>query len=228
MVTPSDVQVAEFSSVIAGFRQEAAVDLRAALSGLDPADAAGWRDEALVIVPDLVTTYGDAVVTHTADMYDQWRDDARVAGRFRATPGELATFDQIAAGVRNGVGSLFQADPDVEASLTRLEGSLSRYLTSGLGDTITGNTGRDPKAAGWRRVAKGSACRFCRMLAGRGAVYRERSVRFKAHDHCQCSAAPSWDWDAAEPIDVAYRASKATITDADRARVRDYLSSMTA
>lgn len=225
-MTPSDVQVAEFASVIAGFHAVAAVDMRAALAGLDPADAVAWRDEALVVVPDLVTTYGDAVVTHAADMYDEWRDEARVGGRFRAKPGELAEFDQIAAGVRAASGSLFQSAPDVEATLTRLEGSLSRYLTSGVGDTITGNTARDPKAAGWRRIAKGSACRFCRMLAGRGAVYRERTVRFKAHDHCQCSAAPSWDWDAAEPIDVAYRASKKTITDADRARVRDYLSSM--
>lgn len=40
----------------------------------------------------------------------------------------------------------------------------------------------------WYRTTAGNACEFCRMLAGRGAVYREDSVTFRSHDHCACGA----------------------------------------
>lgn len=225
---PNEAQVAVLAGVTADLIDDASTDLYAALAGLDPGDMAGWRDEALVVVPDLVATYGDAVTGFAADTYDEWRDEARVAGLYRAVPADVATLDQIAAGVRVAAGSLLGADPDMDAAMMRLDGSLSRYLTLGAGDTMADNAVRDPKAAGWRRVAKPTACRFCRMLAGRGAVYREKTVRFTAHDHCQCQAAPSWDWDSPRPIDVAYRASKRVQTDEDRARVREYLADMAA
>ncbi|MGY1440156.1 VG15 protein [Streptomyces reniochalinae] len=34
---------------------------------------------------------------------------------------------------------------------------------------------RDRRCIGWRRVASGSCCSFCAMLASRGAVYKDQS-----------------------------------------------------
>ena len=68
---PNEAQVAVLAGVTAGLIDDASTDLYAALAGLDPGDMAGWRDEALVVVPDLVATYGDAVTGFAADTYDE-------------------------------------------------------------------------------------------------------------------------------------------------------------
>lgn len=48
----------------------------------------------------------------------------------------------------------------------------------------------DENATGWARVGDGHPCYFCAMLIGRGPVYTEQTVRFRAHDGCGCSAKP--------------------------------------
>lgn len=57
-------------------------------------------------------------------------------------------------------------------------------------DTIRQTVARDSRSEGWRRVTSGASCEFCRMLAGRGAVYKEATAHFASHDHCGCSAEP--------------------------------------
>lgn len=42
----------------------------------------------------------------------------------------------------------------------------------------------------YQRVASPTACKFCRMLVGRGAVYRLETVGFRAHGNCGCTAEP--------------------------------------
>lgn len=42
----------------------------------------------------------------------------------------------------------------------------------------------------YQRVASPTACAFCRMLAGRGPVYRLETVGFRSHGNCGCSAEP--------------------------------------
>lgn len=42
----------------------------------------------------------------------------------------------------------------------------------------------------YQRIASPNACSFCRMLAGRGAVYRLETVGFRTHGNCGCSAEP--------------------------------------
>jgi hypothetical protein len=60
------------------------------------------------------------------------------------------------------------------------------------------------------------------MLIGRGAVYSEATADFAAHDHCKCSAVPAFD---GEPRPVKpFTPSLREATDADRARVREYLA----
>jgi hypothetical protein len=69
-----------------------------------------------------------------------------------------------------------------------LKGSVTRLVLMGGRDTVTGTSQQDPVAKGWERVIEPGACSFCSMLAGRGAVYKESTVDFRAHDHCKCVA----------------------------------------
>jgi hypothetical protein len=62
-----------------------------------------------------------------------------------------------------------------------------RHALAGGRNTITGTTARDRKG-GWARVTSGDPCAFCAMLASRGPVYSQATVRFRAHDGCSCSA----------------------------------------
>lgn len=68
-------------------------------------------------------------------------------------------------------------------------GAATRLVLDAGRDTIRQTVVNDPATAGWRRVTAGG-CDFCRMLAGRGAVYREETAEFASHDHCACSAEP--------------------------------------
>lgn len=65
-----------------------------------------------------------------------------------------------------------------------------RHAIGGGRDTITATTEADRYALGYRRVTSGSPCKFCSMLAGRGAVYSGQTSAFDAHDGCSCSSEP--------------------------------------
>ena len=65
------------------------------------------------------------------------------------------------------------------------------------------------------------------MLAGRGAVFRQDTARFAAHEHCSCTAQPVFDGQGGqEATALQYMASKRRRSESDRQRLRDYLASM--
>ena len=78
-----------------------------------------------------------------------------------------------------------------ERGLVRVVGALGKLVLAGGRRTLIHVADRDPKALGFGRVTSGDPCAFCRMLAGRGAVYKtEKSADFEAHDSCGCSVEP--------------------------------------
>lgn len=90
--------------------------------------------------------------------------------------------------------------PDLAKSrgLVRVAGALGKLILNGGRRTLIDTSARDPKALGWGRVTSGDPCAFCRMLAGRGAVYKtEKSADFETHDGCACSAEPLFQGGAA-------------------------------
>lgn len=180
------------------------------------------RDALLDLLPEFGTEYHLAAAALAADWYDDLRDAEAVRGRFRADPVPPPTPARWEALVRWGIEPLFRPEPDWDAATGLLEGGAQRTVADGHRLTVVENTKRDPQAKGWRRVGDGSSCAFCRLLISRGAVYSKDTVTFKSHDHCGCSAAPSWD-EGATVSTLAYRASERRITDADRARLRAYL-----
>ena len=82
-------------------------------------------------------------------------------------------------------------------------GAVVRHVLDGGRVTAERSVGRDSRTVGWRRIGVGANCRFCSMLIGRGEVYTAETVRFTAHDHCNCAAEPAYSGAAASPVQWA-------------------------
>lgn len=183
-------------------------DLTAFFGSLNLARPEATRDALLEYVPFLVQQYGDSAAAVAADWYDEVRAAEAVPGRFRALAQPSPYQSGVEDTVRRAAGSLFTDAP--AGTLTSLLAPVGKYALAAGRQTIATSTARDPRASGWQRVTRSGACRFCRMLAGRGGVYREATAHFASHGDCNCAAVPSWDPGAPE-VDVAlYKASART------------------
>jgi hypothetical protein len=180
-------------------------------------DAAQARVALMDVLPSLIETYGSAAATLAATWYDEARTKAAVAGSFEAIPIEPSD-----RGAHALVGWATQTATDMDTLQVLLMGGVQRRIADHMRDTIATSAVTDPQAKGWARAGQGGCTSgFCDMLIARGAVYTEASADFAAHDHCQCYAVPAFD---GEPRPVKpYTPSLRNVSDADRARVRDYL-----
>jgi hypothetical protein len=159
-------------------------------------------------VPLLVQRHGESAAALAADWYDEVRAASGVPGRFRAVMADSPYLDGVDGTAHRAVGGLFTDHP--ETTLTTLTATAPKYVLGAGRQTILTSAARDPRASGWQRVGSGSSCRFCTMLIGRGAVYRDRTAHFAAHKACDCAAVPSWDPDAPEVEAELYQASRRT------------------
>lgn len=212
MATPAELRVA-----ITDLAELADNDLRALWRQVNTADEA--REALLDVLPGLIATYSLASATISVDWYDELRDLIEARGRFRAIPAEP---EDIGADVlaRWGIEPLFAAEPDWERAKALIKGGLQLRIANASRYTVAGSAIADPAADGWQRQGSGG-CGFCAMLIGRGAVYTESTADFAAHDHCRCSAVPAFK---GQPRPVKpYTPSERKASDADRARVREYL-----
>lgn len=141
------------------------------------------------LLPAVGDEFGYAAGSLAADYYDETRLRKGARGRFVAEQAEPVDLERWQALAAWGVKPLYGKVPDLVAALVLLQGGLQRSVANQYRDTITANSVRDKAAVGWQRVGSGR-CDFCRMLIGRGAVYREATADFESHDHCGCSAEP--------------------------------------
>lgn len=81
----------------------------------------------------------------------------------------------------------------MQTALVRTSGAVGTQVLDGARQTIMGSIAADRQAVGWSRVASGSACAFCEMMCSRGPAYTEDGADFSAHNHCACSAEPTWE-----------------------------------
>jgi hypothetical protein len=206
-----------------GVRRLVERDLAAFWGSLNLNHPEAARDALLAFVPALVTSYGESAASVAADWYDDVRAAERVRGRFRAAMVVPDETEAVQGVVRRAAGALFTDEP--AAALASITGRAALYALEGSRQTVMRSTHRDPQASGWQRVARPGACRFCRLLEGRGAVYKEATAHFAAHGgakggECNCAAVPSWDRDAPE-VDVRlYEASKRTTGMSEAEKVR--------
>ncbi len=191
-------------------------DLDELFRRVSDADSPALREALLDVLPSIVETYGAAAATLAADWYDELREEAAARGRFSAIPAEIED-TKVAALVGWATD---QARSD-EAFRMMIDGGMQRRIANASRVTVSRSSLADPQAAGWKRIGVGS-CSFCNMLINRDELYTEATADFASHDHCNCQAYPLIK--GAEPIDVKdYVKSGRNITDADRARVREYL-----
>ena len=180
------------------------------------------RSDLLDAVPQIIGYYADGSSALAADFYDDERERAAARGRFMAEPVVLDRGEKIGRAVAWATQPLFDGAGDPGARLAEV---VQLETARPYRDTVTTNRQRDPEAAGWRRVSSGG-CKFCSMLASRGAVYKEDTARFASHTHCHCTAAPVFKGGDSGPEASAmqYVASKRRPSAKDRERVRAYLA----
>jgi hypothetical protein len=114
------------------------------------------------------------------------------------------------------------------ASQTALQGVLgaaNRHVLDGGRQPVIETALADPGTSGWQRITKVGACAFCRLLAGRGSVYRtEESSKFASHDACRCSVAPAFG--GPEITVKQYEASKRVRSVRDRQNLNQALANL--
>lgn len=191
-----------------------------------------FRNSLIVQTNLVVSQYGEIAASMAAEWYEDYRL-TELGASFRATPA-VSPYgaDAVEGMVRRAVAPVFSESPDVAAVMLTVAQNAGKYVLGASRRTITRNTFRDSAASGWHRITRPGSCRFCRMLAGRGAVYKEESALFASHLKCNCAAAPSFDPDAPE-VDVRlYTASERTTGMSERQRaahnklIRDFLAEM--
>ena len=202
----------------------AAVSAVESLIGSLTGPAASQRADLLSAVPEVVLYFSEGSAALAADFYDDERERSSARRRFTAEPVVTDRSEKLARAIVWAAEPLFA--PSDTSVAQRLAPVVQLETARPYRDTITTNRQRDPEAVGWRRIAE-SGCKFCRMLAGRGAVYRHETARFASHTNCHCTAAPVFNGqDGEEASALQYVASKRRPSDRDRERVRAYLAQM--
>lgn len=201
----------------------ASVDEASELLTRLPGSAEQRRALLLDGVPGLIEYYAEGSAALAADFYDEQRDLANVAKTFTS---ELVLMDRtvkIRRAIVWAAEPLFQGLED-DAN-KRLAEVVQLETARPFRDTITTNRKRDPASVGWRRITAGG-CRLCRMLADRGAVYKESTARFAAHPNCHCTAQPVFgEGDFGEEANaMQYLASQRKRSPEQQERLRTYLN----
>ena len=145
----------------------------------------------LEFFPELLTVYGDTAALLGADWYDELRNVAPSAATFRAVMASPPATEQAAAAARWALGPLFVAEPNPVQVLANLSGAAQRLVLQSGRDTVWDSARRDPVRSGVARVPTGAlTCRFCTMLASRGAVYGSQLAAGgegnRYHNECDC------------------------------------------
>lgn len=186
MPTPPAAAATQLRNGTATLTREATADVN-----LLPWDDADSITEMLHdTLPDLLGTYTEAAGAFAADWYDAFagyeaQDFHALGRRFTAIPVDLGD-----AGAHALVGWAAETATSPETFHTLILGGLQRRIAAGARKTIMYSALADPAAEGWKRIASGATCDFCKMLASRGAVYSRDTADFHTHDHCNCIAVP--------------------------------------
>ena len=205
MATPAEITVqARIQSAVV---KSALVEMRGYWASLDLTKPEAARDALLEFMPYLNGKYGTAAGSAAATFYDELRDGAGVAGRYRAA---VLAFDPepTVTATRRIAGDLFGDSPST--ALVGLGAMVNKQVLNVGRNTTATSAYADPRASGWHREIRGDTCKFCRFLATNGEVYRKSSADFAAHHDCDCVALPSFDMNAPEVPAKKYVASKRT------------------
>jgi hypothetical protein len=163
-------------------------------------------------VQAVVDQYAQTSAALGAEFYDAQRDAAGVPGTFTVPVADPPPAQKTEASLRWAAKDVWERDPEVatEAQLQPVETRLEQAEKKAemVVQKLVADTGRatvleavrqDPQATAWARSAALGACAFCKMIASRGAVFAQDTVRFQAHDGCHCGVIPVFRGQRFEP-----------------------------
>lgn len=170
-------EIEQYSAVIDNLSTAAFAKVKALLNALDDPNPITFRDALLATYPELMSPYFAAASEVAAQWYTELRTQAKVPGVFVPVPAPQPPQKQLEAVVRKSLTPLFRPQEFIGANILELlAGSTQRLITNQGRDTIDVSARQDAATVSWRRVARPGACDFCKMLAGRGSVYRSQAA----------------------------------------------------
>ncbi len=187
----------------------------------------GGREATLAAAPELTGAYVTGASALALDWYEELREESRLRSRHLAVVPEWGRAEKYGRAVAWATEPLIADAVDLAEARSRLTLVTEHEVFEGFTGTTEANVRADEAARGWRRVARAGACKFCLMLADRGAVYRKESTgHFAAHTSCRCGVVPVFRGgdEGPEASVIQYVASKRRTTAKDRERIRAYLN----
>ncbi len=143
-----------------------------------------------LVMGAIVEQLGPYIASEAMAWYRQQRMAAGVAGALTLAPAAVPDMQRVGKGVDWATRQLWSRDPDVTVARKQVAATVERYVLDTGRSTIIDAVHRDPQAKACARVPETNPCSFCALLATRGAVYKQHTVGFKAHDNCRCHPEP--------------------------------------
>lgn len=195
------LEVGVFNQTLQGVTTLAEKALNLFFLNLQFDDIVATTNALEIFMPALVAEYGEIGAAVAVDFYDELREGSPAKLKpFSAEMAELPNQKAIQASTRWAVGPLFQQEKDPDMTLRNLTQVTDRMVKQVARDTIFHSAQKDPSRASYARVpSRSNTCKFCLMLASRGAVYASEKAAGKGnhwHAYCGCSVIPMWDGDA--------------------------------
>ncbi|MFH8804059.1 hypothetical protein ACH4F6_31475 [Streptomyces sp. NPDC017936] len=163
-------------------------------------------------VPDWLTAMNAVIDQYSrtsallaADFYEAQRAAAAAPGVFTVPVADPPPPEQTEASLRWAVKDLWPRDPEdpkttdaqrqpdevrLAAAEVKAEQVAQKLVTDTGRGTVQEAVRQDRQATAWARSAARGACAFCKLLAARGAVYKQATADFRAHDGCHCGVIP--------------------------------------
>lgn len=126
-----------------------------------------FRGYIIEAFPELAALWADL----TASLAATWYEDSLPGSPYIAVPAAAPKVEQMVSSVQWALNV-----GDATTGLSLLDGTLQRAVHDAAMRTTEWNTELEGGGARWARHASANACKFCRMLATRGAVYHSASL----------------------------------------------------
>ncbi|MEU2674212.1 hypothetical protein ABZ622_36185 [Streptomyces sp. NPDC007164] len=159
----------------------------------------------ILAVRALVDQYGSASASLAADYYEAERVAAAVTGRFTVPLLDPPPDEQVDTSLRWATKDIWERDTDNPATTDaqreplwarldqaekKAEAVVQKLVTDQGRGTVREAVRQDRQATAWARAASLGACAFCKLLATRGAVYKQETANSRSHDGCHCGVVP--------------------------------------
>lgn len=198
MTSRTDVEL--FRAGLSGLSDQAQAMVLRLMEGLSDLPATEAVPLLKALMPDVVQTFGAAAASLAADYYDSVREAAEISSDFAAEALDTVPAEQILASASYATKGVYTDGADLLATSGQVLKVVDRLTKKPGRDTLYRAGLIDPSPPRYARIPQGSVtCRFCAMLASRGAVYASAASAGEHkdfHDHCDCAVSLIFDGQA--------------------------------